>query len=305
MMTNKTLCPICSRELDTPLYPTHPDFLLCPDCCVAVRITRTLAKESDRLNVYSSDWVEAHSRNPIAKDIADSTAGIVRSVLPNRSTILDIGCGSGLLVDKLAKIGYQASGLDWSEPAIRFAREHYQGEYLLADVEQGISIGRTFDCAVASHILEHMENPHEFLQSVKRILEPEGYLVIAVPNLDWWNPKSLYRSVSTIFDPEHVIGYSVKGLRKVLEANGYEVVKMVSRTHRLAILTALGITVYRKLFKSKVNNSVGSSVKSGYVRATGEGILAKVLALGMKPANWWSERGLMGMELVTIARKHD
>jgi 2-polyprenyl-3-methyl-5-hydroxy-6-metoxy-1,4-benzoquinol methylase len=224
---------------------------------VAVRVSGTLAKETDRLNVYNDNWVEVHSKNPIAKDIAKSTAQIMGAVVPLGSSILDIGCGSGLLVNQINNMGYgyKASGLDWSEPAIRFAREHYQGEYLLANVEQGLSIGRTFDCAVASHILEHLENPHEFLQSVEGLLEPEGYLVVAVPNMDWWNPKSVYRSVSTIFDPEHVVGYSAKGMRKVLEANGYEVVKMISRTHRLAILTAVMITAYRKVVRGKGSGS--------------------------------------------------
>jgi 2-polyprenyl-3-methyl-5-hydroxy-6-metoxy-1,4-benzoquinol methylase len=293
----KTICPICSQELDTPL---RPDFLLCPDCQVAVRLSSTIPAETDRLNVYSDDWAEKHSNNPIAHDVARSTAGIVSSVLPNGSTVLDIGCGSGMLVDRLSRTGYQAYGLDWSEPAILFAREHYQGEYLLSNVEQGLAIGRTFDCAVASHILEHLEKPHEFLQSVKEILEPEGYLVVVVPNLDWWNPKSIYRfNDQPIFDVEHIVGYSVKGLRKVLEANGYEVVKMVSRTHRLAILTAVWITAYHKLFGDKGS----SSMKSGYVKVTGEWMLAKVLAQGMKPVNWWSEMGLRGMELIAIARK--
>ena len=302
----KTICPICSRELDTYF---RLDFLLCPDCQVAVRVSGTLAKEPDRLNVYSDEWVVKHSQNPIAKDIAKSTAGIVSSVLQNRDRVLDIGCGSGLLVDQLAKIGYRASGLDWSEAAIQFAREHYRGEYLLANVEQGLAIGRNFDCAVASHILEHLENPQEFLQSVKKILEPDGYLVIAVPNLDWWNPKSVYRSVSTIFDPEHVVGYSVKGLRKVLEANGYEVVKMVSKTHRLAILTAVGITVYHKVVKGKDSGkATGERGTAGtaqgiYSMVMDNPVVSGVLSMAMKPFNWWSERRLRGMELIMVVRK--
>jgi len=293
---NRTICPICHQTLSQEL---RPDFLLCPDCRVAVRISGTLAKEPDRLNVYSSDWVEGHSNNPIAHDIAKHTAQVVSMVLPEGASILDIGCGSGLLVDRLARIGYQATGLDWSEVAVEFAKSHYQGEYLLANVEQGLDVGRKFDCVVASHILEHLENPHEFSQSVKGLLEPDGYLVVATPNLDWYDPKSIYRSVSTIFDPEHVVGYSPAGLRKLLEANGYKVEKILTRTHRLAILTAVGITMYRKLFGGKGNRMV----KSGYVKATSDGILAKVLAWGMWIPNRLSERGLKGMELIVVARK--
>jgi len=292
---NKTICPICHQTLSQEL---RPDFLLCPDCQVAVRSSGTLANEPDRLGVYSSDWVEGHSNNPIAHDIAEHTAQVVGSILPEGASVIDIGCGSGLLVDRLARTGYYAVGLDWSALAVEYANKHYHGRYLLANVEQGVDIGMRFDCVVASHILEHLENPYEFLQSVNGLLGPDGYLVVAVPNLDWYDPKSVYRSVSTLFDPEHVVGYSPKGVRKLLEANGYRVEKILTKTHRLAVLTALGINVYKRLFGGKGN--VG--VKPGYIRATSDGVLAKVLARGMKPWNRLSERGLRGMELIAVAR---
>jgi hypothetical protein len=91
------------------------------------------------------------------------------------------------------------------------------------------------------------------------------------------------------------------GLRKVLEVNGYEVVKMVSRTHRLAILTAVGITVYGalKLFRGERI----SKIKSAYVETTDNGLVSRILSMAMKPVNWMSERGLRGMELIAVARK--
>jgi len=268
-----------------------------------VRVSGTLAKELDRLGVYNSDWVEGHSNNPTAYDIAGHTARVVCSVLSKRASVIDIGCGSGLLVDRLARMGYQAVGLDWSVSAIEYANKHYQGRYMLANVEQGLDVGMKFDCVVTSHILEHLENPYEFLQSVNDLLEPDGYLVIAVPNLDWYNPKSIYRSVSTIFDPEHVVGYSPKGVGKLLEANGYRVEFMTTRTHRLAVLTAVGITVYRalRLFRGEQIHGV----KSGYVKATSDGVVAKMLAWGAKPFNRLSERGLRGIELIVVVRKRN
>jgi len=297
---NKIVCPICHYELNKIL---RPDFLLCPNCQVAVRTSGILAKEPDCLNIYNSDWVEGHSSNPIAHDIAEHTAQVVCSVLPEESSVIDIGCGSGLLVDLLDRAGYYVVGLDWSAPAIEYANRHYRGRYLLANVEQGLDIGRKFDCVVASHILEHLENPHDFLQSVKGIMEPDGYLVIAVPNLGWYDPNSIYRSVSTLFDSEHVVGYSPKGVRRLLEANRYKVEFMTTRTHRLAILTAIGITVYRalRLFRGEQIHGV----KSGYVKTTSDGVVAKMLAWGMKPWNRLSERRLKGMELIVVARKEN
>ena len=304
---NKTICPICQRELNRLL---RPDFMLCLDCCIAVRLPSTIPATYDRLNVYSEEWIQEHSQNPTAQDVAESLTRIVGTTVPLGSSVLDIGCGSGVLVGKLNNMGYgyDASGLDWSEPATKFARKHYQGEYILANVEQGLSIGKTFGCAVASHILEHLENPHKFLQSVKKILEPEGYLVIAVPNLDWWNPKSAYRSVSTVFDPEHAVGYSPAGLRKVLKANGYDVMRMITRTHRLAILTAVLITAYHRMRSGKMTDEQGSELGTAqrtYSVIMDNPIVSRILSIAMKPFNRMSERRLRGMELIAMAKKDE
>jgi uncharacterized protein with ACT and thioredoxin-like domain len=108
-----------------------------------------------------------------------------------------------------------------------------------------------------------------------------------------------------------VVGYSVKGLRKVLEENGYEVVKMVSRTHRLAILTALGITVYGKLVKGEGSGkATGEQGTAGTAQRTYSGItdnpiVSGVLSVVLKPVNWMSEKGLKGMELIVVARKEN
>jgi SAM-dependent methyltransferase len=155
-----------------------------------------------------------------------------------------------------------------------------------------------FDLVVASHLLEHLENPHELLQSVREILTENGYLVVAVPNLDWWNPKHVYRSVSTLFDPEHAVGYSVKGLTKILKMNGYNPLRVTTKTYRLAIPTAIAVNIYKYLFGDKGNRNL----KAGYNKAASEGITASILAYTTKPLNKIIEKGSRGMALLIVAK---
>ena len=275
------------------------------DCGIAVRLPSTIPATPDRLSVYNEKWIYEHSQNPIAQDVAKSLSAVIQETLREQMTeeVLDIGCGSGVLVDKLAGLGYEASGLDWSEPAIKFAREHYQGEYILANVEQGLlSVHRTFDCVVASHILEHLENPQEFLRSVARLLKPKGYLVIAIPNLNWYDPDSNWRSVSTIFDPEHVVGYTPPGLQMILNQSGFDVLGMSTQTHRLAILTAIGVSAYKRLCKGR--DSRQGATQQAYSGITNNPVVSAVLSAMLYPFNKLSERNLRGMELIAVARRN-
>ena len=299
---NKTICPVCHQELTTPI---RPDFMICTDCGIAVRLSSTILATPDRLEVYSDEWVRAHSRNLNVQDVAKSLSDIIQEMLGEQATakILDIGCGSGVLVNKLSRLGYDASGLDWSEPAIKFAREHYQGEYVLANVEQGLDIGKKFDCVVASHILEHLVDPHSFLRSVAKLLKPSGYLVIAIPNLNWHDLDSAWRSASAIFDEEHVVGYTPSGLQIVLNQSGFDVMGMSTETHRAIILTAVGVSVYKHLRKDKGNHQ--GAVQQAYGGITNNSVVSAILSGMLYPFNRLSEKNLRGMELIAVARKQE
>jgi SAM-dependent methyltransferase len=220
--------------------------------------------------------------------------------------ILDIGCGSGVLVNRLSKMGYRSYGVDWSEPAIHFAKQHMHGSFRVANVENlnPHDLGFQFDLITASHILEHLVEPHSFLRSVAGLLKPNGYLVIAVPNLNWYDPYSAWRSVSTIFHEEHVVGYTPPGLQMVLNQSGFDVVGMTTKTHQMAILTAIGVSVYKKLRKGKDGGSDShqGAIQQAYGGIASNPVVLAVLSRMLALFNRMSEKNLRGMELIAVAR---
>lgn len=310
---DKTACPVCRQELTTSLLPNskQPDFRLCSNCGIAVRLPGTIPATRGRLEIYNEKWALTHNHNPIAQDVAKSLSAIAGKTLGSQSgaKILDIGCGSGVLVDRLSRIGYEAFGIDWSEPAIQFAKQHMKGLFLVANVEDlnPQDLGFQFDMITASHILEHLVDPHSFLRLVARLLKPQGCLVIAVPNLNWYDPESAWRSVSTVFDGEHVIGYSPLGLQKVLTQSRFDVVEVTTKTHTTTILTAVGVSVYRRLRKVQGSSSSSDNRQGAIQQAYGgimdNPIVAAVLSGVLAPFNRMSERNLRGMELIAAARK--
>src|SRR3989344_1670650 len=95
--------------------------------------------------------------------------------------ILDFGCGSGILVDELARYGYQACGLDVSEEAIKFGL--FQGIKNL-EVINGYKINfqnNIFDAVFALDVLEHLKDEKLVLDEIKRVLKPGGVFIIMVP----------------------------------------------------------------------------------------------------------------------------
>jgi SAM-dependent methyltransferase len=95
--------------------------------------------------------------------------------------ILDVGCGVGQVVDRLTRLGYEAHGVDVSEPNIARARKSsdrcqmYDGKHLpFPDA--------CFASAGAFNVLEHVEEPERFVKELVRVVEIGGRVVISSPN---------------------------------------------------------------------------------------------------------------------------
>ncbi len=102
---------------------------------------------------------------------------------PNRpgARILDVGCGAGQVVGRLTEAGFEAYGVDVSEPNIERARkfssrcQFYDGRHLPFPDAHFASVG-------ALNVLEHVEDPEQFIPELVRVAEPGGRVVISSPN---------------------------------------------------------------------------------------------------------------------------
>jgi len=99
----------------------------------------------------------------------------------SRGRLLDVGAGSGTLVEGLRRLGWRAEGLDFDPEAVRSARERGLTFHQGGLVEQRFPDG-AFDAVTMSHSLEHVHDPLAWLAEARRILRPGGRLSIATPN---------------------------------------------------------------------------------------------------------------------------
>ena len=95
--------------------------------------------------------------------------------------ILDVGCGAGQVVGALTEAGYEAHGVDVSEPNIERARKFsercqmYDGRHLPFPDQHFASVG-------ALNVLEHVEEPESFITELVRVVQPGGIVLISSPN---------------------------------------------------------------------------------------------------------------------------
>jgi hypothetical protein len=127
------------------------------------------------LLVYDQDYQNEQALSSVFKGHLEEVIGIVDRHLAGR-TLIEVGCGKGYFLERLRGAGYDATGID---PA-------YEGEsphVVRAPFAAGL--GLSADGIVLRHVLEHMQDPVQFLHAIADANNRQGLIYIEVPCLDW------------------------------------------------------------------------------------------------------------------------
>jgi SAM-dependent methyltransferase len=142
--------------------------------------------------------------------------------LPEGASILDVGCGRGVLFAPLADRGFHVFGVEMTEDAIRGCDPRADVRIAERLSEAGFK-AESFDEVVIWHVLEHMADPFDAVRECRRILKPGGRLIIAVPNLSsaqarWSGPDWFH-----LDPPRHLYHFPLAALIRLVEQADFTV----------------------------------------------------------------------------------
>ena len=110
------------------------------------------------------NYITKHAARLLSRDIDMPLKGL---------SILDIGCGGGLLAEPLARLGANVTGIDASHGAISAAQNHAERaglaiNYQAIAAEDLAETGQSFDIVIASEVIEHVHSRPDFLSTMAR-----------------------------------------------------------------------------------------------------------------------------------------
>ena len=116
-------------------------------------------------------------------------AGLDAVGVGDRTRLLDVGCGAGLLAEPLARLGATVTGIDASPEVIGIACDHAGGQGLAIDYREGDvqQLDGQFDLITCMEVIEHVAEPAAFLEALAKRLAPGGLLVMSTPNATSWS----------------------------------------------------------------------------------------------------------------------
>ncbi len=140
----------------------------------------------------NSEFKPLHDINPLRLDYIDRHAGLAGK------TVLDVGCGGGILSESMAGLGANITGIDLSDKALQVARLHLlesgkQVDYRKIAVEDlAAEQPGHYDVVTCLEMLEHVPDPHSVIRACAQLVKPDGWVFFSTLNR---NPKSYLLAV--------------------------------------------------------------------------------------------------------------
>jgi 2-polyprenyl-6-hydroxyphenyl methylase / 3-demethylubiquinone-9 3-methyltransferase len=153
-------------------------------------------------------------------------------------TLLDIGCGGGLLAEALAGLGADVTAIDPAPRNIEIAKAHAEKsgltiDYRCVSVETLAAGEKKFDAVLAMEVIEHVRDLRGFMKASASLVRPGGLLFAATLN------RTLKSYALAIVGAEYVLRWVARGT--------HDWQKFVTPAELTAVLTRSGLEVFDKI----------------------------------------------------------
>jgi SAM-dependent methyltransferase len=244
-------CPLCKsdKHVEFEIIPSklgEVHFQICQRCGLVFQSPRM---EAGALQSFYQDGYRTLSQeteHPITKDLvmqeerASRTAVMVQDDITAIRRHLDIGSSAGLLLTEFQKI-YKCEGVGVEPGDTYRAFSQDRGIKVFPALEEIPEKGKSFDLISIMHVLEHVDNPIDFLKKLRNeYMAREGYLLIEVPNLFEHHALEI----------AHLFAFTPETLQQTLEASGFNLIWTKSHGSFRSPVLKLYITALAKVSES-------------------------------------------------------
>ena len=164
--------------------------------------TSIVDEEARHFGQMAADWWDPNGKSAMLHKLNPVRLGYVRDMIDMHwqadehgfkplagKTVLDVGCGAGLLAEPLSRMGAAVTAVDAASELIEVAKAHAEGQGLTIDYRAvGVeSVEGKFDLVTSMEVIEHVADPQEFIDSLAARLADGGLMILSTPNRTAWS----------------------------------------------------------------------------------------------------------------------
>ncbi|MFK8055370.1 MAG: class I SAM-dependent methyltransferase [Saprospiraceae bacterium] len=237
MPVHYSTCPACNASdikkvltaEDHTVSHESFDIWQCDSC--TLRFTQDVPTEALIGPYYQSEEYVSHSNtskgliNGLYQQVRDITLSQKRALIREMTgkqtgSILDVGCGTGELLNTMKQAGWETRGLEPDEGARTYAKTQYDLD--VTQPEDLFKLEGTYDCVSMWHVLEHVHRLHEYLDQLNKLIGEQGTLIIAVPNYTSSDAQHYGDKWAAYDVPRHLYHFSPQSMRRLLGQHGFK-----------------------------------------------------------------------------------
>ncbi len=234
-------CPVCGSKniihyIDTKdFFYSHDNFSLfkCNSCQLI--FTNPYPEETNLSEYYKTEKYLSHntqSINPITflykvvrKINIREKYAIVES-FKKEGNIIDIGCGTGELLNWFKKNNWKTIGVEPNDHARSIAQNIYHLDVKNIDYLKK-KTSKRFEVITMWHVLEHVPNVKERINSIKNLLADDGIVIIAVPNIVSFDALFYKEYWAGLDVPRHLYHFSSQSLKTLFEQFNMKIIREI------------------------------------------------------------------------------
>lgn len=204
--------------------------------------------------------------------------------------VLDVGCGNGARLQRLAAMGWRAEGQEVDAEAAAAAKALGLDVYV-GSLDSAYFSERRYDAIVSNHVIEHLHDPGAMVRRCRDLLEDNGKLVIITPNVRSLGSRLFGNDWRGLEPPRHIQIFSPAALRKMLRDNGYGDISVFTSSARADLIMTGSLDLK---FRSEHSPSHARPTIANALMTVALWTVARVATIFFKDS---------GEEVIAIARK--
>lgn len=239
-------CPVCESTEKRLEFSKHSiDIVCCLKCgtryCSKIAANLDDVYQNPAYVVYTKEDTDEHY-NYRRERFGRERVGILEKHCGDLTEkhLLDVGCGNGYFLSVAMEKCRHCYGAEYSDK-LRAFTERKTGLVVFSQNLDELP-KKDFDIITLFDIIEHVPDPIAFMQSVDRLMNPGGYILIFTPNFDSFSIRVMGRYSSIVDPTEHVVLYTLPSLHFLADKLGYDVV--YAETQGLDIQSTLAMQQY-------------------------------------------------------------
>ncbi|MFO1051508.1 MAG: class I SAM-dependent methyltransferase [Planctomycetota bacterium] len=239
-----TRCQVCGGANPTLEFEEAPYRVLrCPSCKM-VWVSPRWSDDAIHAVYEEEYWKSGSPKTKGYANYAEESALYLKTFrrrmrfierhVPKGGRILDVGCAAGYFLRIAQEYGHDVQGVEVSTAISKEAIRALGADRVWVGTLQSLPEQRpgcargSFDLLTMWDVIEHVPDPQDLLREARRMLRPDGRLIVETQNIDSRFARLLGRRWHHFKHEEHIYHFNAGTIRRVLEDSGFEIESMTS-----------------------------------------------------------------------------